>query len=165
MIWKLEHPVRPDFTLNKERTVHHMKRAKIVKEWRAAFCDLAQAEMVPRLEQIEVIAQPWVLSARYRQDVGACFPLVKAAIDGLVDAGVLIDDNAKVVTKLTFLSPEFGRDGLELTVVDTLGRMESEGMTQTEAEGGVCLVCRMRAYFVSGEWWCLNQHHDPRDRE
>jgi len=107
---------RPDFTLNKERTVHHMARAKIVKEWRGAFCELAQEAMVPRLEMIEVIAQPYVATARYRQDVGACFPVVKAAIDGLVDAGVLIDDNAKVVVKLTFLAPIFGKDCLELIV-------------------------------------------------
>lgn len=117
MTWTLEYPVRPDFTLNKERTVHHMKRAKIVKEWRAAFCDLAQEAMMPRLEVIEVVVTPHVLNAKYRQDVGACFPLVKAAIDGLVDAGVLIDDNAKIVVKLTFLTPQFGKDALELTVI------------------------------------------------
>jgi len=127
LTWTLEYEVRPDFTLNKERTVHHMKRAKIVKEWRAAFCELAQQAMVPRLEVIEVVAQPYVLNARYRQDVGACFPLVKAAIDGLVDAGVLIDDNAKIVTKLTFLTPQFGKDALELTVVPVvLGENETE---------------------------------------
>jgi len=116
--YTLTYEVRPDFTLNKERTVHHMKRAKVVKEWRAAFCEIAQEQMVPRLEQIEVIVQPYVLNARYRQDVAACFPVVKAAIDGLVDAGVLIDDNANIVKKLTFLAPEFGKDGLELTVVE-----------------------------------------------
>ena len=109
--YSLTYEVRPDFTLNKERTVHHMKRAKVVKEWRAAFCELAQESMIPRLEHIEVIAQPYVLNARYRQDVAACFPVVKAAIDGLVDAGVLIDDNAKVVLKLTFLAPQFGAHG------------------------------------------------------
>lgn len=117
MTWTLEHPIRPDFTLNKERTVHHMKRAKIVKEWRAAFCELAQEAMMPRLEMIEVVVTPHVINAKYRQDVGACFPLVKAAIDGLVDAGVLIDDNAKIVIKLTFLTPQFGKDALELTVI------------------------------------------------
>lgn len=114
--YTLSYEVRPDFTLNKERTVHHHKRAKVVKSWRQAFCDLAQEAMVPRLEQIEVVAKPYVLNGRYRQDVGACFPVVKAAIDGLVDAGVLIDDNAEIVVKLTFLAPEFGRDGLELII-------------------------------------------------
>ena len=45
--WTLFYDVRPDFTLNKERGVHHMKRAKIVKEWRDAYCELAQNEMIP----------------------------------------------------------------------------------------------------------------------
>jgi hypothetical protein len=29
---------------------------------------------------------------------------------------------------------------------------------KTEADGGVCLKCRLRAFFVSGEWWCTHQH-------
>jgi hypothetical protein len=114
----LVHEERPDFTLNKERTVHHHARAKVVKSWRQIFCELAQDAMVPHLEQIEVVVQPYVLNARYRQDVGACFPVVKAAIDGIVDAGVLIDDNANIVTKLTFLAPQFGRDALEITIIE-----------------------------------------------
>jgi hypothetical protein len=115
MTWTLEYPTRP-WTLNNERTWHHHKRAKIVKEWREAFCDLAKEEMVPRLEAIEVTAQPYVLNGRYRQDVGGCFPAAKAAIDGLVDAGVLVDDNAKIVLKLTFLAPIFGRDAFAITI-------------------------------------------------
>jgi hypothetical protein len=124
--YTLTYEQRPDFTLNKERTVHHMKRAKVVKEWRGAFCELAHDSMLPRLEAIEVIAQPYVQSAKYRQDVGACFPLVKASIDGLVDAGVLIDDNSKVVVKLTFLAPKYGRDALELKIIDT-GKTKENG--------------------------------------
>ena len=118
MTYTLTYEHRPDFTLNKERTVHHMVRAKVVKEWRNAFCELAQDSMIPRMEQIEVTVQPYVQNARYRQDVGACFPQVKAAIDGLVDAGVLIDDHAGIVLKLTFLAPQYGRDALELTICE-----------------------------------------------
>lgn len=114
----LTYDVRPDFTLNKERSVHHMVRAKITKEWRQAFCELAKDAMLPSMEQIEVVVQPYLLAAKYRQDVGACFPQTKAAIDGLVDAGVLIDDNAKIVLKLTFLAPLYGKDALELTITE-----------------------------------------------
>jgi len=109
---------RPNFGINKERTVHHMVRAKITKEWRKAFCELAQAAMIPHMEQVEIIIQPYVLNARYRQDVAfGCAPLAKAAIDGLVDAGILIDDHAQIVVKLTFLAPKYGKDGLSLTIV------------------------------------------------
>lgn len=115
--WTLEYEVRP-WTLNNERKLHHMARAKIVKEWRQAFRDLAADAMMPAISAVEVIAQPHVLNPRYRQDVGACFPAVKAAIDGIVDAGVLIDDNAKIVVKLTFLAPLFGKDSLEVTFIE-----------------------------------------------
>jgi hypothetical protein len=117
-VWTLEHPERPNFGMNKERTVHHMKRAKIVKEWREAFCQLALDAKMPVLEKVEVIVQPYVLNARYGQDVAfGCAPLAKAAIDGIVDAGVLIDDNPKIVVQITFLAPEYGKDSLAITVV------------------------------------------------
>jgi len=32
-----------------------------------------------------------------------------------------------------------------------------ESLTPTEAEAGHCLFCRLRAFFVSGEWFCDNQ--------
>ena len=115
MSYALEYAERP-WTLNNERKLHHMARAKMVKQWRQAFCELATEAMLPNMTCIEVVAQPYVLNARYRQDVGGCFPAVKAAIDGLVDAGVLIDDNANIVVRLTFLAPLFGKDSLEITI-------------------------------------------------
>ena len=118
MTYVLTYEKRPDFTLNNERRAHHMVRARIVKEWRQAFCDLARDAMLPSMEQIEVTVQPYVLNGRYRQDVGACFPHVKAAIDGLVDAGVLVDDHANIVVKLIFLAPQMGRDALEIFITE-----------------------------------------------
>lgn len=115
MSWTLRYDERP-WTLNKERTLHHMQRAKLVKEWREAFRDLAQEAMMPHLTMVEIVAQPYVLNGRFDQDTGNCFPAVKAAVDGLVDAGVLIDDNAKIVVKLTFLAPIHGSDALEITI-------------------------------------------------
>jgi Holliday junction resolvase RusA-like endonuclease len=97
-----------------------MQRAKLVKQWRDAFCELAQDAMVPRLECVEICAQPYVLNGRYRQDVGNCFPSVKAAVDGLVDAGVLVDDNANVVVKLTFMVPIFGKDALGISISEVM---------------------------------------------
>ena len=116
--WTLTYDVRPDFTLNKERTKHHMVRAKVVKEWREAFRQLCQDNMVGQMNKVEIIVQPYVLNGRFRQDVAACFPVTKAAIDGLVDAGVLIDDHADIVVRLTFLAPKFGKDALSLTVTE-----------------------------------------------
>ena len=52
-------------------------------------------------------------------DTGACFPAVKAAIDGLVDAGVLPGDTGQFVPSITFLAPvRVGKDQVEtLTLV------------------------------------------------
>jgi hypothetical protein len=64
----------------------------------------AQKVDVPFCHILEVEATPKI--KRLLQDTGGCFPVVKALIDGLVDAGALIDDGPKYVTKLTFNSPE-----------------------------------------------------------
>jgi len=46
---------------------------------------------------------------------------VKAAIDGLVDARVLEDDNDRHVIALTFLPVEIGQqNGLRLTITEIL---------------------------------------------
>jgi hypothetical protein len=52
-------------------------------------------------------------------DTGACYPAVKAAIDGLVDAGVLPGDTGTHVPSITFLAPiRVGKDQQEsLTLV------------------------------------------------
>lgn len=115
-VYTLTHEERPNFGMNKERTVHHMVRAKITREWREAFYFLAQEAMVPRLESVEVTVQPFVKDRRYAQDVCfGCAPLAKAALDSLVDAGVIIDDNDRIVTKITFLPCIIGRDALEIS--------------------------------------------------
>lgn len=62
-------------------------------------------------------------SRRWRADVAACYPSVKAAIDGIVDAGVLDDDDDTHLLSVTFLPVAYGHgDGLRITIHD-----ESEG--------------------------------------
>lgn len=57
--------------------------------------------------------QPYQKGGRL-QDTGACHPAVKAAIDGIVDAGVLLDDSPQYVKSIRFLPTERGKDGLTL---------------------------------------------------
>jgi len=117
VIWDLElHGQRP-LTLNKERTLHRFERAAIVKDTRESFGWMAKAQQVPPLAAIKVFATPLAKDRRWRQDCGSCFPSVKAAIDGLVDAGVLPDDNPDFVRALTFFPAEIGDvDGLRITI-------------------------------------------------
>ena len=92
--WYLVDDQRP-WTTNSERTWHFQKRAARVRETRERFFWLAKEAKIPQLPKIDVAAVPLVKNRRSMQDVGACFPTVKAAIDGLVDAGVIPDDDAR----------------------------------------------------------------------
>ena len=107
--WNLLHYDRP-FTQNalygKSNKYH---RAALVREWRESFAWLARKERIPKLDRVVVTAVPH-LRDRRAQDTGACFPAVKAAIDGLVDAGVLDDDGPDVVVEIRFHAPQLGSD-------------------------------------------------------
>lgn len=117
MAWSLElHGKRP-WTTNAERTWHHMKRAAHVRDTREAFGWMAKAQQLPMMRAVHVYATPLAKNRKWRQDVGACFPAVKAAIDGLVDAGILPDDNPDFVRQLTFFPMQLGDvDGLRIEI-------------------------------------------------
>jgi hypothetical protein len=113
------------WTVNAQRRWHHYKIAGQVKEWREAFAALANLHNLPTpvLEPVIVYATP-ILRDQRLQDVGACLPAVKAAIDGLCDAGVLTGDGPAFVEALVFNAPQVdpgGRDGLLLTIVASDG--------------------------------------------
>jgi hypothetical protein len=66
---------------------------------------------------IEVRVIPLHSSKRSPQDVAACAPEAKAAIDALVDIGALIDDGPAYVRRVTFCAPDIGDvDGMEVHV-------------------------------------------------
>lgn len=119
--WTLTYSARP-WTLNAERrggTGYH-GRANLTREWREAYRLLAIGDRIPELEWIHVEARPQYRTARSLPDTAACVGSVKAAIDGLVDAGVLPDDGPELVRRVTFHAPEVNRalhsDRLVLTI-------------------------------------------------
>lgn len=116
--WRLEIPGRPikynevlrgnrHWTVNREAT-------KLIRH---AAATLARQAKIPPCEAITVFGQSLVRTRR-SEDVGACFPAVKAAVDGLRDAGVVPDDDPRYVRLLAMLPPALGvgRDALEITV-------------------------------------------------
>lgn len=113
----LEYPVRP-WTTNAERKGNHWQRATRTKEWRQAFAWLAHAQRIPAMTQVEITAEPWQQKG-VLADTAACHPAVKAAIDGIVDAGVIPDDNPNHLLSITFLPTRKGRDALILTITET----------------------------------------------
>lgn len=93
------------WTLNKERTLHHFTRAKKVKEWREAAHIAALARKIPKLGPIEVRFTPHRRNRQGMADTGGHFPVAKAMIDGLVDAGILTGDGPDTVRRLIFEAP------------------------------------------------------------
>lgn len=79
---------------------------------------LAKEQKVPNLGRAYIDIYQWCRDNRM-PDPGACYPAVKAAIDGLVDAGVLAGDDGRYVRRMSFYPPALdkGHDGLELILV------------------------------------------------
>lgn len=101
------------WTFNSERAGNRWDRARKTKEWRQAFCLMARSKQIPALTSCIVTATPYQKSGRL-QDVAACVPAVKAAIDGLTDAGVFLDDSPEHVVAVVFRQPERGEPALRL---------------------------------------------------
>mgnify|MGYP003111927860 CR=1 FL=1 len=117
--WVLEDREKP-WTVNAERTWHFHKRAKAVRECRERFAWLAKERKIPKLQKIKVSVVPLAKDKRGIQDVGACLPAVKAAIDGIVDAGIIPDDNPDHLVALTFYSTQvIGINGLRVVITET----------------------------------------------
>lgn len=118
--WELIDLVRP-YTANKTRNLHYHTLAKLTKDTRLRFQMLALAAGLPNVATIRVEVTPTSKDRRWRPDVGACYPTVKAAIDGLIDAGVIDDDDDKHLTSLKFYPRQVtGVDSLRLTIIEDL---------------------------------------------
>ena len=111
----LEFPERP-WTTNAERSGNRWDRAKKTKYWRQGFHYLALEQQIPKLQWCEITAEPWLKNRSGMQDTGACHPAVKAAIDGIVDSGIIEEDTPDIVRAITYVYPKVGRDGLLLIV-------------------------------------------------
>ncbi len=94
------------WTLNSERRMHRMQRAEHARQWRSSFHLLALHNKVASFGDTPVIVviQPH-LAKGPMFDCDACHPAAKAAIDGLVDAGVLASDGPNHVTEVRYLRP------------------------------------------------------------
>lgn len=114
--WLIEIPGRPA-VLNTDRAKHWTVGAGNTAQTRRDAAWLAKEVGIPHLDHIAVIARP-IYRDRRTADVGSCFPAVKAAIDGLRDAGVITDDDPTIVVQITFDAPllSTGRDALEVTI-------------------------------------------------
>jgi hypothetical protein len=91
--WRIAFPPQQEL-LNANQRLHWAKKNAITQQLRSDAFNLAKHHKVPRLERarIDGIYEP---PDRRKRDAGNYYPTYKAAIDGLVDAGVLPDDDSE----------------------------------------------------------------------
>lgn len=125
-IWKITKFER-GWSLNRERTWSHFSiRAKEVKKWKDFFKEEAELLEIPKLDKMGIDVYS-TFATRSLQDPGNNMPAVKAAVDGLVAAGIVEDDIPEHVGYITFHSPiyEKGVDSVCLLISELLSGVPS----------------------------------------
>lgn len=92
---------------------HWTKRSNLTATIRSVA--RGQAKGIPKLNRVKIRAVYKAPDNR-RRDVSNLFPSVKAAVDGLVDAGVLKDDNDRYVKSLEMVRSEENVRGGQLII-------------------------------------------------
>jgi len=112
------HYARP-WTLNQERrgTTHWSQRSRMVADWREAFHWLGLQKRV-KFQRVEVLVS--IVMKRPLADTGNAYGTVKAAIDGLVDAGILPGDGPNVIMRLCMDAPRLPSKGERESLTVTL---------------------------------------------
>ncbi|WP_346007439.1 hypothetical protein [Janibacter terrae] len=88
----------PDQWINANDRTHRMAVARLTKAWRnAAYWAAKDARLPVIREHVRVTASVHKLHGR-QYDATNWAPTAKACVDGLRDAGVLLDDSNKYVT-------------------------------------------------------------------
>ncbi|MEU5848955.1 hypothetical protein [Saccharopolyspora shandongensis] len=87
---------RPPLTANQR--LHWRTRAELTRMIRTAAAVRARNAKVPALGCCAV-RLVWTVTDRRRRDADNLVPTLKACADGLVDAGVVVDDIPELMTK------------------------------------------------------------------
>ena len=95
--WTIRLPyARPPISLNSR--MHWAPKGKITREIRAMTALKARQARIPAMDSAHIELH-WVPADRRKRDSDNPYPTLKAAIDGLKDAGVIsIDDDSEHVT-------------------------------------------------------------------
>ena len=112
----LRYPARIT-SANRFRNLNHHAKGRISAEWREAFAWLARAARTPAFKSVGITIDVELTGGR-QMDCDASAPCSKAAIDGLVDAGVIEDDKPPFVRWIRYNAPRIrcSEDALILTI-------------------------------------------------
>jgi crossover junction endodeoxyribonuclease RusA len=117
--WKLSLPPGT-LLINANETLHWRKRAELIKSIRRTAWATARQAKLPALQRAHIfyVFHPDTKGSR-RRDSGNWSPSAKAAIDGLVDAGLLPDDNhTRLLGPDPRMGPPIARSQLVLYITD-----------------------------------------------
>lgn len=104
--WRIALPANTKL-INANQNIHFRRKADLVKVIRNAAWATARHNGVPALQRAHIyfVIHPDTKTSTQRRDPGNWAPSAKAAVDGLVDAGVLPDDDS---TRLIGPDPRIG---------------------------------------------------------
>ena len=115
-------------TVNATRRRHWSQDAAETKQWRSDGFHVAKAAKIPRLDKVTIIATPQQARGRLA-DAGAASHIVKAVVDSLVDAGVIVGDGPDVVVALNQCAPvrvDARDEGLRIVITEVTNESETQ---------------------------------------
>lgn len=111
--------------LSANQRLHWARRARLTADVRNATALLARQAGVPAMGRCEVTLV-WTVTDKRRRDTDNLYPTLKAACDGLVDAGIVPDDTPEFMVKHAPVIEHGAVRGLVLMVAPNLENRRSE---------------------------------------
>ena len=129
---------RPDDWISANERTHWAVKAGKTKVWRARFA--VEARDLPRMNRVHILAEIRNAGHSRRRDASNLAPTVKAAVDGIVDAGAIPDDSDQYVIGTEFRNgePASGLARLRLTITDLSTRCQVCGDLSDDAACASC---------------------------
>lgn len=140
MTWRLDLPISTPLSMNDRE--HWAVKARRVREVREAVATLARSQGIPQLDHPHVVLH-YSPKDKRRRDAENLVPTSKAAVDGLVLAGVLVDDDtAHFKPQMPVLCvPNGVRGQLWIIVCESCRRCGGTGDPQDDDEDAGRVTC------------------------
>lgn len=111
---------RPPMLANQQRRWHWSRVREAKRTAQTMVWAAAKQAKIPRQRQRVVVDITWFAPDNIHRDSDGLGPFAKAAIDGLVTAGVLDDDDHRFVARTsTAIEVDRGRPRIEIRVAET----------------------------------------------
>lgn len=95
--------------LTENQRMHYHQKARIVRAVRSEVATLARESKLPRKSAHVAVSLHYAPPTNARRDADNLVPTLKAACDGLVDAGIVTDDTPAEMTKhMPVIHPKTG---------------------------------------------------------